>query len=78
MIVLNQRYFGQLARCSCGAVIGFSPDEVSRASTIRCPVCTNLINVLFDPTYDGVVKENNDGNGMVQEQSGAGKSNCGS
>ena len=66
MFVICERYYGQLVRCKCGAIIGFKPEEVTRASTIRCPVCSDLINVLFDPNYEGVI--NNDA--VVSEQPG--------
>ena len=75
MTVLCERYFGQLVRCKCGAIIAYKPEEVNRACTIRCPICTDLITVLFDPNYEGVVK---DGKAVVSEQSGAGESDCGS
>ena len=60
MIVLSQRFFGSIARCACGAVIGYKPEDVSRAKVIRCPVCTNLVEVPLDPNYDGIVKEKKD------------------
>lgn len=56
MIVLCNRYFGSIARCDCGAILGYQPNDVSRAQMIRCPVCTNLVRVLFDPTYEGVIE----------------------
>lgn len=67
MIVLSQRYFGSIARCKCGAVIGYKPEDVNRAQVIRCPVCTDLIEVLFDPTYDGK-EESRNGETVVSEQ----------
>ena len=67
MILICNRYFGTIARCTCGAIVGYKPEDVTRAQTIRCPVCKSLIQVPFDPTYDGVVKESKDGNTVVSE-----------
>ena len=57
MILICNRYFGTIARRACGAIVGYKPEDVTRAQTIRCPVCKSLIQVPFDPTYDGLIKE---------------------
>lgn len=58
MKLLNQRYFGLIARCnSCGALIGYNPEDVSNSQNISCPQCKFTIWVPFNPTYDGVIKE---------------------
>ena len=73
MIVLNKYYYGSIARCSCGAVIGYKPEDVSRAKSIRCPICQSLVEVLFDPTYEGEIKDETN----VPEQSEDTSSNSG-
>lgn len=58
MKLLNQRYFGLIARCNaCGAIIGYSPEDVSATQNISCPQCRFSIWVPLNPTYDGIVKE---------------------
>lgn len=58
MKILNQRYFGMLARCNnCGCLIGYSPDDVSKNQNISCPQCHFTLWVPFNPNYDGVIKE---------------------
>lgn len=81
MILICNRYFGLIARCTCGAIIGYKPEDVNRAQVIRCPVCTNLISVPFDPTYDGLIKESEekkDGKSDLQKQSEPRASDSGS
>ena len=58
MILICQRYFGSIARCNkCGAVIGYNPNDVFANKKINCPQCGLMIEVPFDPNYDGIVKE---------------------
>lgn len=59
MILIYPRYFGSIARCNfgCGALIGYTPEDVSKNSTIRCPQCGAILHVNFDPNYDGTIKD---------------------
>jgi len=59
MKILDKHYTGLLARCNygCGALLGYSPDEVDEHQTIICPVCNARLWVPFNPNYDGVIKE---------------------
>lgn len=80
MKLLNQRYFGLIARCnSCGALIGYNPEDVSSSQNISCPQCKFTIWVPFNPVYDGTTKEESeekkDGESVVSKQSRAGESN---
>ena len=80
MKLLNQRYFGLIARCnSCGALIGYNPEDVSSNQNISCPQCKFTIWVPFNPVYDGTIKEEseekNDGESVVSKQPRAGESN---
>lgn len=59
MKILNSRYFGLIARCNygCGALLGYTPEDVSANQTITCPVCGAKLWVPFNPNYDGIIKE---------------------
>jgi hypothetical protein len=58
MKVLNERYYGLIARCnSCGCLIGYEPNDVSKSQNISCPLCKFTLWVPFNPNYDGVIKE---------------------
>jgi len=58
MKLLYNKYFGMIARCNaCGAIIGYSPEDVSATQHISCPQCRFSIWVPLNPTYDGIVKE---------------------
>lgn len=63
MKLLNQRYFGLIARCNggCGALIGYEPEDVSKNQCIKCPQCGAVLWVPFNPNYDGVIKEESEG-----------------
>ena len=81
MKLLNPRYFGLIARCNfgCGALIGYEPKDVSENQNITCPQCGARLWVPFNPTYNGVIKEESEekknGKTVVREQSGSGESN---
>ena len=80
MKILADRYYGMIARCNaCGCIIGYTPEDVSNTQNITCPKCHFTMWVPFNPTYDGVIKEeseeNKDGEPVVSEQSGTGESN---
>lgn len=57
--LLNPHWMGMIARCNsgCGALIGFEPGDVSKNQCITCPQCGQVLWVPFNPTYDGVIKE---------------------
>ncbi len=59
MKLLNPRYMGLIARCNqgCGALIGYEPNDVSKNQCIKCPACGMVLWVPFNPTYDGVIRE---------------------
>ena len=59
MKLLCTKYFGQIARCNggCGALIGYTPEDVSTNQCIKCPQCGAVLWVPFNPNYDGVIKE---------------------
>ena len=58
MKLLYNKYFGMIARCNaCGAIIGYTPEDVSTTQNISCPQCRFSIWVPLNPTYDGMVKE---------------------
>ena len=58
MKILNQRYYGMIARCNaCGCLIGYEPNDVSTSQNIKCPQCGFSLWVPFNPNYDGVIKE---------------------
>ena len=58
MKILNTRYYGQIARCNaCGCLIGYEPADVSANQNITCPQCKFVLWVPFNPTYDGIIKE---------------------
>lgn len=58
MKILNTRYYGLIARCNnCGCLIGYEPNDVSATQNISCPQCKFKLWVPFNPTYDGVIKE---------------------
>jgi len=60
MKILYDRYYGMIARCNaCGCLIGFDPDDVNSSQNIKCPKCGFVIWVPFNPTYDGVIREEN-------------------
>lgn len=59
MKLLNPRYFGQIARCnSCGALLGYEPNDVDTNQNIKCPACGFTIWVPFNPNYEGVIEDN--------------------
>ena len=61
MQILNPRYYGLIARCnSCGALLGYKPEDVNEAQNIKCMQCGFTIWVPLNPNYDGVINE--DGN----------------
>ena len=64
MKLLNTCYYGLIARCNtgCGALIGYTPEDVSKNQCIKCPQCGTVLWVPFNSTYDGVIKENTDEN----------------
>ena len=58
MKILSPRYCGLIARCnSCGCLIGYEPEDVTKNQNIKCPQCGFTLWVPFNPTYDGVIKE---------------------
>ena len=58
MKILNPRYYGLIARCnSCGAILGYTPEDVNNSQNIKCPQCGFILWVPFNPNYDGVIKE---------------------
>ena len=58
MKLLYQRYAGMIARCpNCYAIIGYSPEDVTKSQNIKCPQCQFSMWVPFNPNYDGVIKE---------------------
>jgi hypothetical protein len=58
MKMLYSRYAGWIARCPCCyAIIGYGPDDVPKTQIINCPQCATPIWVPFDPTYNGIIKE---------------------
>lgn len=59
MKILYNRYLGQIARCNggCGAILGYTPEDVSKNQCIVCPACKAVIWVPFNPNYDGVIKD---------------------
>lgn len=71
MKILNQRYYGMVARCNaCGCLIGYEPNDVSASQNISCPQCHFTIWVPLNPNYDGVIKESEgkeDGKSVVSE-----------
>ena len=69
MKLLTQRYFGLIARCnSCGALLGYEPNDVDKEQHIKCPQCGFTIWVPFNPNYEGVIEDNGD-NRLEQENS---------
>lgn len=63
MIIISNRYYGQIARCNnCGALLGYTPEDVNSNQNIRCPQCGFMLWVPFNPNYDGVIKDGNDRN----------------
>ena len=77
MKILNNRYYGLIARCNnCGCLIGYEPSDVSSNQNISCPQCKFTLWVPLNPQYDGVIKEESeekkDGNAVVSEQPGTG------
>ena len=82
MKILNTRYYGLIARCNaCGCLIGYTPDYVSKNQNITCPQCKFTLWVPLNPSYDGVIKENEekkDEESVVSEQSGSRETNSGS
>lgn len=57
MKLLNNRYFGSIARCDqCGAIIGYNIGDVYDDCYIYCPQCKNKIKILFSYKYDGLVE----------------------
>lgn len=58
MKILSPRYYGLIARCnSCGCLIGYEPEDVTKNQNIKCPQCSFTLWVPLNPTYDGVIKE---------------------
>ena len=59
MKILNPKYFGLIARCNygCGALIGYTPDDVSKNQCIKCPQCGMVLWVPCNTEYDGVIKD---------------------
>ena len=54
-----------IARCnSCGCLIGYDPQDVSKDQTFKCPQCGFTIWVPLDPNYDGVIKDNDTNTSM--------------
>lgn len=69
MIVLSNYYKGLVCRCNnCGALLGYKPEDVHKNSYVTCPQCRFEILTKMQIDYDGVVKENNNGKTVVQEQ----------
>jgi len=80
MKILNNRYYGLIARCNaCGCIIGYEPDDVSKSQNIKCPQCNFTLWVPFNPNYDGIIKEESkekkNGEPVVSERSGTRESN---
>lgn len=76
MIVLNARWGGLIARCpNCYAILGYRPEDVSESQNIRCPQCGFNLWVPLNVTYDGIIKENENGETTVSGQSGTGTNN---
>lgn len=58
MILLNSYYRGLICRCnSCGALLGYTADDVHKNSYVTCPQCGFEILTKMQVDYDGVVKE---------------------
>lgn len=72
MIILNQRYYGSIARCNkCGAILGYNPEDIHSNSYIYCPICQFEIKTPMILNYDGIIKENENGSTDVSKQSGS-------
>lgn len=57
MKILSPRYYGQIARCnSCGAILGYAPEDVDKDQHIKCPQCGFTIWVPFNPNYNGLIE----------------------
>ena len=58
MKILSDYYNGMLAHCNnCGALLGYAPEDVNEKQNIKCPKCSFIMWVPFNPNYDGVIKE---------------------
>ena len=57
MIVLSNKFVGCIHQCECGAVLAYTPQDISDGCFIYCPVCHIRQRTSFDLNYDGVIKE---------------------
>ena len=58
MIVLSNYYRGLVCRCnSCGALLGYGPEDVHNNSYVTCPQCRFEILTKMQLDYDGLIKE---------------------
>jgi len=41
MVILNNYYRGLVCRCNnCGALLGYTPEDIYKNSYVKCPVCS--------------------------------------
>lgn len=58
MQTLSKYYNGMIAHCNnCGALLGYTPDDVNEDQNIKCPECSFVIWVPFNPNYEGEIKD---------------------
>ena len=73
MKILSTYYNGMLAHCNaCGALLGYTPEDVNEKQNIKCPQCSFVMWVPFNPNYDGVIVEESENKDetLVPEQLG--------
>lgn len=79
MIILSNRYYGNICRCNnCGCLIGYKPEDLHAGHYVYCPQCKFEIWVPLDLTYDGTIieeKEHENVEPTVSEQPESKESN---
>ena len=58
MKLLNKYYRGLICRCnSCGAILGYAPEDIHNNSYVKCPQCGFEILTKMQINYNGVVEK---------------------
>lgn len=65
MVILAQCYNGSIHRCECGALLGYTPEDINEGQFIYCPVCHIRQKTMMNLNYDGLITEEKKNDAVV-------------
>ena len=67
VLVLSNKFVGCIHQCECGAVLAYTPADINENCFIYCPVCRTRQKTSMDLGYDGVIKEQKNGESNISK-----------